>query len=572
MKGKLNQTISLKALLFAILMFTVIQSSFAKYNFAAKNSTQKIEIHKKWLLLPVKNGGEKKDVVIYYNGQEVRKINIELANEKPDWYAYVDVSEWKNKTLKISILQTEESTNAFSLIKQSNKDLEKSSLYKEADRGQLHFSPKRGWTNDPNGLVYYKGEYHLFFQHNPYGVLWGNMHWGHAVSKDLVHWKEIGEALYPDQFGTIFSGSAVVDKNNTSGFGTTNNPPMVMCYTYDKVWEQGLAYSIDGRNFSKLPNPVIKKVTDGNRDPKIIWYAPEKKWVLVLYVEEANKQHTVHFYTSKNLKDWKLASITKGGIGNDHYLFECPDFYQLPVKGKPNEKKWVLTAANAEYAIGTFDGTTFNPEYSRLKSMQGRGYYAAQSFTNDPKGRKIEIGWWQTNTNNGTNYFNQSMSIPMKLELVETKDGLRISRTPVEELKKLRSKHYAFNNLKINSKTITPITLKADNSLEISFHLQIETAKNITITVKGLPIIYNTENQTLTVNGVAAKLPLNDNSLDLLIYMDRIGLEIFANQGTFYMPVSKNLDKDAKSLDFKGDGGEAKISTLDIYELNSIWK
>ena len=291
---------------------------------AIENKELSIIAQKKWLLLPVKNGVEKQKVEIRFQEEEVYSFDIELANEEPDWYAHLDLSDWKGKNLKIGTDSVQDNKNAFSLIKQSEKELDLGTLYHERKRGQFHFSPKRGWNNDPNGLVYYKGEYHLFFQHNPYGVLWGNMHWGHAVSKDLVHWKEVGEALYPDEYGTMFSGSGVVDEHNTSGFGEGSNAPMVIFYTAADAWIQGLAYSNDGRKFKKI-EPIVPKITDGNRDPKVIWYEPTKKWIMVLYVEKEN-QHTMHFFTSSNLTDWELASVVKGGIGDDRYLFECPNF------------------------------------------------------------------------------------------------------------------------------------------------------------------------------------------------------------------------------------------------------
>src|SRR5690606_21999772 len=224
-------------------------------------------------------------------------------------------------------------------------------------------------NNDPNGLAYYQGQYHLFYQHNPYGVNWGNMHWGHAVSKDLVHWEDLDEALYPDTLGTMFSGGGVVDLENTSGLGTKENPALLLYYTAaEKSWAQGLAYTNDGIHFNKLDQPVVDKVSDGNRDPKVIWHQPSKHWVMVLYVEDPQQQHAMYFYTSKDMKKWEYASKTLGGKNNDRYLFECPELFELPVDGDPSNKKWVLTGANAQYAIGHFDGKTFHPEQERIFS------------------------------------------------------------------------------------------------------------------------------------------------------------------------------------------------------------
>jgi sucrose-6-phosphate hydrolase SacC (GH32 family) len=274
------------------------------------------------------------------------------------------------------------------------------------------------------------------------------------VSKDLVHWKELGDTLMPDTMGPMFSGSAVVDRNNTSGFGKDGKPPLVLIYTAaGNPTTQCLAYSLEGRHFTKyVKNPVVPQITGGNRDPKVIWHQPTRKWVMVLYVG-TNKGHTIHFLTSPSLKDWKLASVAEGG-GKGNYLFECPDLFELPVDGDIKDRKWVLVAANSEYAVGTFDGTSFTPQHSELVGHQGKGFYAAQTFSDIPAtdGRRIQIGWFQTPTPGMP--FNQSMTIPLELKLTATAHGPRLTWTPVKELQSLRTK----------SHPIEPLTLKPDSS------------------------------------------------------------------------------------------------------------
>ena len=318
--------------------------------------------------------------------------------------------------------------------------------YREPLRGQFHFSSRRGWNNDPNGLVFYDGEYHLFYQHNPYGWGWGNMHWGHAVSSDLVHWQELGDALAPDPLGPMFSGSAVVDWKNTSGFGKPGQPAQVLIYTAaGDPTVQCIAFSTDGRNYAKFSgNPVVKQITGGNRDPKVIWHEPTQKWVMTLYVEQ-NRVHTIQFLSSPNLKDWTRMSHTDG-------FFECPDFFELPVDGDAANRKWVLTAASSEYMVGTFDGTTFTPETPKLPGHRGRGFYAAQTFSDIPSedGRRIQIGWFQTETPGMP--FNQSMTIPLELKLTATLEGPRLTWTPVKELASLRARSHRFD----------PVTLQPD--------------------------------------------------------------------------------------------------------------
>jgi len=531
-----------------------------------------ITAEKNWLLLPVKNGAPKQRVEIRVQGKPIRSFDIELADGQPDWYAYLDIRAWKGQTLQITSNKEKATTHIFDAIKQADQELDAQQRYQESNRGLFHFSPKRGWNNDPNGLVFYQGEYHLFFQHNPYGAQWGNMHWGHAVSKDLVHWNEVGEALYPDSFGTMFSGSGVVDIDNTSGLGTKANPPMVVFYTAaEQSWTQGMAYSTDGRTFSKLGRPVIPKIQDGNRDPKVIWYEPGKHWVMVLYVTEPNDQHTMHFFTSTNMKDWKEASVIKGGIGNDHYLFECPEFFELPIEGT-QERKWILTGANSQYAIGSFDGQTFTPEIERLNGQRGRDFYASQTYNDEPKGRRIEIGWWRTHTDGNGSCFNQSMSIPMELKLVQTSKGPRLSRTPIAELTRLRNKQVNFHAVSLkNGQTFHAEGTDAE-ALEIRATLSPGKASMIHATVRGVDLFYNVAEQELSVDGVIAHAALSpEGKLDLTIYVDRTGLEIFANNGLCFMPINKNIPAESKGVSIETKGGDAQCEQLAIYTLKSIW-
>src|SRR5207249_4140580 len=237
------------------------------------------------------------------------------------------------------------------------EEIKTAPLYAETYRPQFHFTAQQNWHNDPNGLVYYKGEYHLFFQHNPFGINWGNMTWGHAISRDLVHWEQIANAIEPDRLGTIFSGSAVVDWKNTAGFQTGKEKPLEAIYTAagdtspeSKVqpYTQCIAYSNDrGRTWTKYAgNPVLKHIVGGNRDPKVVWHEATHRWILALYLDGDK----FAFFSSPDLKNWAhLHDINVPGCG------ECPDFFEIPVEGNKTERKWVWTAANGHYLVGTFD-------------------------------------------------------------------------------------------------------------------------------------------------------------------------------------------------------------------------
>lgn len=560
--------IVLSGLLLCFLSFTTVR---AQNGGGEPNFNQVFKAADKWLMLPVKNGAPKKNVELWVDGVEERRFDIELADGTPDWLAYIDISEWKGKEIEIRVDKLSTSSTAFHPIKQSNEDTNAGTLYAEKLRGQFHFSPKRGWTNDPNGLVYYNGEYHLFFQHNPYGVNWGNMTWGHAVSKDLIHWQEVGDALHPDNSGPMFSGGAVVDSNNTSGLGEAGKAPMVMFYTAARAWGQFLAWSTDGRTFKKLGHAVVPRINKDNRDPKVIWYAPTKKWVMVFWVERDKGQHTMQFLTSPDLLHWTPTSIVKGGIGDDRYLFECPEFYELPVEGSPGEKKWVLTAANSQYAIGTFDGTTFTPEEERLQGQLGRDYYASQTISDEPKGRRIEIGWWRTHTNKEGMSFNQSMSIPMELKLVRTAKGIRLSRTPVKELESLRAATYPVSARKLKEGDANPLAKIQAGPVEIRTAIEPGKAKEVVLDIHGLAVTYDVAKQELVIDGVRAPAPLTKGRLDLIIYADRIGVEVFTADGLLFMPVNVNIDSENRSLGLSVKGGSAALKNITVYELKSIW-
>jgi fructan beta-fructosidase len=525
------------------------------------------------LHFPIRNGAPKRKVTLFVDGKAIVRNDIELADGTPDWWAPMDISAWKGKRLKIVVDSLPGDSKALAAIDQRSMMVDQASLYREPLRGQLHFSPKRGWNNDPNGLVWFNGEYHMFFQHNPYGWGWGNMHWGHAVSRDLVHWQERGDVLWPDAFGPMFSGSAVVDHRNASGLGTKDKPPMVLLYTAaGDPTVQCLAFSTDGRTFTKYDrNPVLGQVTGGNRDPKVIFHEPSGQWVMVLYVEKPKGLHTTHFYVSKNLIDWTLASIFDGDKAPGRYLYECPDFFPLNVDGDPNRQKWVLMAADGQYAIGTFDGTKFTAEHERLSSHLGRGFYAAQTFSDIPAsdGRRIRVGWWQTETRGMP--FNQSMTLPHELKLVSTLEGPRLASSPIEELKSLRAKpRERLIEPKISRRTDQGILGWFDAEMA---EIRIEFASGnavANLNVRGAEIVIDGKVGEMKVNGHHVKLPKR-KGLDLIVYVDRTGLEIFAADGLVYVPFPFQPKPENREYSLKVDGGFAALDSLESFELDSIW-
>ncbi len=378
--------------------------------------------------------------------------------------------------------------------------------YTEEDlyRPSFHFSPKKGWMNDPNGMFYKNGYYHLFFQHYPDSNIWGPMHWGHAISTDMITWTEKPIALYPDEKGYIFSGSAVVDEKNTSGFGTLENPPIVAMFTYhDMVKEkagvinyqsQGIAYSLnEGLTWTKYEqNPVIANPNIKDfRDPKVTRDAKHQQWLMVLAAGDK-----IFIYTSKNLKEWKKLSEFGRRIGAHGGVWECPDFFPMIVEGS-DDYKWVLLqsinpggpngGSATQYFVGDFDGekfsldTTFAQDLNEKKAFwldYGRDNYAGVTFSNisEIDGRKLFIGWmsnWDYAQKVPTNKWRSSMTVARELKLLKENNKYRVTSFPVKELKNYTSKTIKKDILKINKETnIADESLVNFSSLDISFTMK----------------------------------------------------------------------------------------------------
>jgi fructan beta-fructosidase len=535
------------------------------------NATRELTATKKWLHFPVKNGAPGKKVQVLVEGQVERFFDIELADDKPDWWAPLDVSLWQGKQLTVQVDRLAENSQALKQLTLADEFPNADELYREPLRPQFHFSARRGWINDPNGLVFFNGEYHLFFQHNPYGWNWGNMHWGHAVSRDLLHWRELGEALYPDAMGPMFSGSAVVDVNNTSGLGKPGQPPLVLFYTAaGSPTVQGLAYSLDGRTFTKYDkNPIIPEITGGNRDPKVLWHEPTKQWVMVLYVALPGDKHTVHFFASPNLLDWKQTSVVTGGTGNDRLLFECPDFFELPVAGEQNTKKWVLTAANSESLVGSFDGETFKPEAARLPGVRGQGFYAAQTFSDEPRGRRVQIGWGQMPSPGMP--FNQIQTIPCELTLRRIDKQLRLCRWPVVEVDALRGKAYRRRDLVLDDKSNPLADLRGD-LWDIVAELDATSSSEVVLEIHGVSVAIRLADRQITCQGHTAQFDPVDGPLRIRILADRTSLELFANQGELAMLVPITPQAHEPPLRLSARGEPVKASSVEVHGMNSVWE
>lgn len=520
---------------------------------------RKLHIEHHWLHFPVKQGEPKRRVRVTVGGQVVREFEIELATGKPDWWAPLDVSRWQGKSVVVQAPEFPGAMQALETISQEDELRATEPLYHERLRPQIHFSPRRGWNNDPNGLVYADGQYHLFFQHNPYGTGWGNMHWGHAVSADLVQWKELPIALYPAKFGDwAFSGSAVVDRNNTSGWKQGTGDLIVAAYTSTGRGEC-MVYSNDGglswTEYDK--NPVIKHK---GRDPRLIWHAPTRQWVMALY-DEHDAKKWIAFYTSPDLKTWTFQSRIDG-------FYECPDLFELPLNGDPRQRKWVLTAADSNYMVGTFDGRTFTPETPILKGSQGAGFYAAQTFIGDPQQRVIQMGWLRAPSPQMP--FNQAMSLPLELGLVGTSTGPRLTWSPVKELVKLRTKTMSLGERDVDPAG-EPIAADCGEFAEIELTVEPREATEIELQVRGIPVVYYARKHELRVGKLRVPVSLNEGKLRLRLFADRTAFEIFVGDGQTYVPVPAVPAAERRQVLLRSRGGVTRVLQYDIHRLGSIW-
>jgi fructan beta-fructosidase len=520
--------------------------------------TREMTVQSKYLIIPVRNRARNCSLELAVAGTPVRRYDTELAPDanSVDFWAWFTIEPYKGKPAVIrASAATEE---GFKLIRQSDTIPGQEKFYTEELRPQLRFSQKVGWNNDTNGMVYYDGEWHVYFQHNPVGWNWGNMTWGHAVSTDLIHWQQLPDALYPSTMakGACFSGSAAVDVENTGGWKTGKEKVIVAALT-DTGAGEAIAYSNDrGRTFTWYEkNPVVKH---GGRDPKIIWYAPGKHWVMAVFDESKENGGNVAFYNSKDLREWEVQSHLKG-------YFECPEIFELPVDGDANNTRWVVFAADARYAIGKFDGKVFTPAHEGKHRVHYGPYYASQTFSNPPDGRRIQIGWAQIAMPGMP--FNQAFTFPHRLTLRTTPDGIRMFAEPIQEIAKLRKKTHTVGSADLAPDV--PKTVATSGELfEIRAEFAVGQAKAVGLDIGGNRVTFDVAGSKL--NGADMK-PV-DGKVTVQVIVDRPMIEICGNDGAVYITSARGKRGDVSAINAFSEGGPAKLLDLKVHELDSIWR
>lgn len=486
--------------------------------------------------------------------------------------ASFDLSKWIGKDLSIQVADRASGGWGHILVDdiwQSNRRIGELPTanpkpYGERYRPQFHFSAKKGWLNDPNGLVFAFGEYHLFYQHHPFGLQWGPMHWGHAVSKDLVHWRELPIALRPDALGPAFSGSAIVDYDNTAGFGKPNQPAMVAMFTSaGGASTQSLAYSLDkGRTWQTYAgNPVIPSLADGNRDPKVFWYEPRKCWIMAIYLSG----NDFAIFRSQDLKKWTEQSrfSLPGTI-------ECPELFEMPVEGS-SEWKWVFFGANYRYVVGGFDGVKFTPDQVPITGDYGDSFYAAQTYNDEPNGRRVLVGWMARFAGPMLGMpFNQQMSFPRDLKLRKTSDGWRVTQSPVAEIRSLYRKTEQVSAMELVQK---PLNLGVrGGQYDLDLTLRVEQSTVAIANIGGAEVVVDVAKKELRLMDRTAPLPIRAGRVHLRVLVDRSSIEVFAGEGevtlTNYLTPKDRLCPVQLSL----SRGKAQIVGLTARELATSWR
>ena len=510
----------------------------------------RIQQKDKCLLLPVQESAEMSNIKVIAGNKQMKSLNVRLAMNKVDYYVPFYLDEFnEEKTLALDIhvngnYRNDGGISTFTCWKNIKTAESFDTTNHEQYRPLYHHTPAYGWMNDPNGMFFKDGVWHLYFQHNPYGSQWENMTWGHSTSTDLIHWTFQGDPVQPDAWGAIFSGSSVVDKNDTAGFG--ENAIVALYTSAGENQTQSMAYSTDnGKTFTKYDgNPIITSNVPDFRDPHMFWNEDIKKWNMIL---AAGQQ--MNIYSSDNLKDWKFESSFGAEYGSHGGVWECPDLMKMKVRGTDKEK-WMLVCninpggpsggSATQYFVGDFDGHKFTceskPEVTKWMDY-GKDHYATVTFDNAPNGRHVALAWmsnWQYANQVPTMQYRSANSIPRDLGLFEYKGNTYCSVTPSEEITAARSK-------------------KPSKSLSEACEMVVNLKGDATITLsnsKGEKVVmtYKAKDETFSMDrtlsgktdfssdfAAITTAPVYGKMNKLRIFIDKSSIEVFDNDGKMAM-------------------------------------
>ena len=530
----------------------------------------------RYLTLPINNLAPTIRCLLEVDGEKKVDLVLRLAIDAPVdfWVSYpLEGLDLKNGQ-KLRFYSSEpavfkEQADAFlNQINLSAQPREMEGIYAEPGRPQLSFTPKRGFCLDPNGLFFYEGLYHLFYQYNPVGTKSGNSQWGHATSPDLFHWNEQAIAI-PKGFNWMaFSGSGIVDWNNDSGMKQGSSAPILLFYSQAGRSATALAYSVDGgktfRQYAK--NPLFLTRHGGGHDPKVVWYAPEKKWVMIIH-DMKDKVWGFDFYESKNLLDWKYMSTLPG-------WFETPDLFPIPLDGDPGKIKWIVQGVAHTYQIGDFNGREFIPQTEKLTTFQGT-FHAPQTFDNTPDGRRIMMGCVTTDfsKDDPSLHVGGGMNIPVEATLRTSPTGLRLYLNPVKEIYTLVSKTHEFKNLPLGELAPKLAEIKPD-LFDIEFEWDAAQQKDFQLKVWDRDLFaFNAKDMTYSVDGQKRKVTPVNGMIKVRLICDRSLVSFYINDGyeagNCYL--GKFVPECKQALSLQGDTGNI-FKTFQVRTLRPTWK
>ena len=582
-------------------MGAMAESALTVKHLANQQNIVAVTEAKKLLLLPVQdNAPEAKVGIISGNTQIGVLANIRLARERVDYYVPFSLEGFEGKDVKIDVQGMPSEAVCWKGMKLADTF---DTANKEKYRPVYHHTPAYGWMNDPNGMFYKDGTYHLYFQHNPYGSVWGNMTWGHSTSTDLVRWTFEGDPVMADAWGAVFSGSSVVDKDNTAGFGAGT---IVSFYTACKSTPWGdnqmqcLAYSTDGgKTFTTYAgNPILTSTERDFRDPKVFWYAPDKHWVMTLAVGQE-----MQIFSSKNLKEWKYESSFGAKQGSHGGVWECPDLVELPVEGT-KEKRWVLICninpggpfggSATQYFVGTFDGRKFTNQFpTKTKWMDyGKDHYATVTFSNAPDGRCIALGWmsnWQYAAVVPTMQYRSANTIARDLSLYRQDGDLLLKSAPSPEIEKARTDKKAVKAFTVgDSYDIASLLDDNGGAYEIDLTIKNQGAQKIVMTLangkgESLYMYYDTAAKEFVMDrsrsgeiGFSRDFPAmtvapaaDTDEINLRLFVDRSSVEAFGDGGKFVMTNLVFPSEPYNKMKFESVGGSFKVKKMNVYKLGN---
>lgn len=521
----------------------------------------RLSVTDKYMIIPVGFEATCKKLSFFSDEKYILELDTRLDYRYPDARYYADMSEWVGKTLDMVC----EPEVAFSPCFVASIPDDK--VAGEKYRPRAHFSARRGWINDPNGLFYYNGQYHLFYQHNPYGRDWGNMHWGHAISTDLMHWTELGVALLPDENGMVFSGSAYVDRENISGLGNGKEPPILLYYTagggYSKMsqghrFTQAMAYSTDGGSVFHhyKNNPVVGHLFEDNRDPKVVRDPVTGLFYMALYL--GNNRFML--LTSHDLCKWSRGQELI--LSND---MECPDIYRLPIENE-NGSCWIFTGANGRYLIGQLDNGFFTITEPVRRLHYGKGCYAAQTFANLDLAQKRTVRMAWNRSIIPASCFVGAMCTPTEMTLRRIQGDLMLCTMPVREISKLYRDVQQFDPFEINSNKKVDYSLNAE-AQDIVLEVYARESPNFTLDLLGTQISIIPSMNRLELGEDTMPLCVNDDIIRLRIITDTNSLEIYADQGEAFLCSGHINDYTLNRLSIRNGDGILKVDKLCIASL-----